>query len=203
MPMELQVKLLRALESREVQRVGGEEPIQTDVRVIAATNRDPRRAVEDGKLREDLLYRLLVFPIHVPPLRERDDDVDLLATHFLAQMNRQEGMRKELTSAARGRLRLHEWPGNVRELKHLMERAFIMASHDIDVDCLPVAVGPPATPDRESLGIRVGMTQAEAERVLTLATLERCGERKKAAETLGISLKTLYNRLKKYEVGAS
>ncbi|MGH7338050.1 MAG: sigma-54-dependent transcriptional regulator, partial [Myxococcota bacterium] len=105
MSAELQVKLLRALESSTVQRVGGNEPIPVDVRVIAATNRDPHPAVADGSLREDLLYRLLVFPIHMPPLRNRDDDLDLLADYFLAQHNRRGGTHKELTRAARERLR--------------------------------------------------------------------------------------------------
>ncbi len=202
MPIELQVKLLRALENREVQRIGGDAPIGVDVRVVAATNRDLRQAVDDGRLREDLLYRLLVFPIHVPPVRERGEDVDLLATHFLAQLNRKEGTRKEITRAARERLLLHEWPGNVRELKHQIERAFIMSPHQIDAGCLSIPEGSLSATSGASLEIRVGMPLAEAERMLTLATLDHFGEKKKAAEVLGISLKTLYNRLNGYKIGA-
>jgi DNA-binding NtrC family response regulator len=200
MPLELQVKLLRALESSAVQRVGGNELIPVDVRVVAATNRDPHPAVAEGTLREDLLYRLLVFPIHLPPLRSRDDDLDLLADHFLAQHNRREGTHKELTRAARERLRHHTWPGNVRELKNVIERAFIMADTDVDAECISVAGAATAPADSvENLGIRVGMSNEEVERILTLATLDHFGEKKRTAEVLGISLKTLYNRLKAYK----
>jgi DNA-binding NtrC family response regulator len=200
MSADLQVKLLRALESNTVQRVGGNDPIPVDVRVIAASNRDPHPAVADGSLREDLLYRLLVFPIHMPPLRNRDDDLDLLADYFLAQHNRRGGTHKELTRAARERLRHHPWPGNVRELRNVIERAFIMAETDVDAECISLAGAaiPPAAGD-ENLGIRVGMSNAEVERILTLATLDHFGEKKRTAEVLGISLKTLYNRLKAYK----
>ncbi|HKA13838.1 MAG TPA: sigma-54 dependent transcriptional regulator [Myxococcota bacterium] len=200
MSADLQVKLLRALESSTVQRVGGNEAIPVDVRVIAATNRDPHPAVADGTLREDLLYRLLVFPIQLPPLRNRDDDLDLLADHFLAQHNRRAGTHKELTRAARERLRHHTWPGNVRELKNVIERAFIMAETDVDAECITLAGDAvvPAAGD-ENLGIRVGMSNEEVERILTLATLDHFGEKKRTAEVLGISLKTLYNRLKAYK----
>jgi two-component system, NtrC family, response regulator AtoC len=200
MPVELQVKLLRALESSTVQRVGGNEPIPVDVRVVAATNRDPHRAVSDGSLREDLLYRLLVFPIHLPPLRSREGDLDLIANHFLAQLNRRESTHKELTRAARERLRHHTWPGNVRELKNVIERAFIMAETDVDAECISLAgaVSTSVNGD-ENLGIRVGMSNDEVERILTLATLDHYGEKKRTAEVLGISLKTLYNRLKAYK----
>jgi DNA-binding NtrC family response regulator len=204
MSADLQVKLLRALESSTVQRVGGNAPIPIDVRVIAATNRDPHPAVADGTLREDLLYRLLVFPIHLPPLRSRDDDLDLLAEHFLAQHNRRAGTHKELTRAARERMRHHSWPGNVRELRNVIERAFIVADTDLDAECISLAGAPgvPAAADgSENLGIRVGMSNAEVERILTLATLDHYGEKKRTADVLGISLKTLYNRLKAYKGG--
>jgi two-component system response regulator AtoC len=202
MSADLQVKLLRALESSTVQRVGGSEPIPVDVRVIAATNRDPHPAVADGTLREDLLYRLLVFPIHLPPLRSREDDLDLLADYFLAQHNRRAGTHKELTRAARERLRRHSWPGNVRELRNVIERAFIVAETDLDAECISLA-GAAAVPTgvdgAENLGVRVGMSNAEVERILTLATLDHYGEKKRTADVLGISLKTLYNRLKSYK----
>ncbi len=202
MPPELQVKLLCALENAEIQRIGGEETIRTDVRVVAATNRDPRRAVEDGVLREDLLYRLLVFPIQLPPLRSRPGDLDLIADQLLAQLNRRQGRRVELTRVARERLRLHDWPGNVRELKNVIERAFIMASDDIDAECISLGGTPCGSGGDENLGIRVGMSNAEVERILTLATLDHLGEKKKTAEVLGISVKTLYNRLKSYKSDA-
>ncbi len=200
MPVELQVKLLRALESNTVQRVGGNDSIAVDVRVIAATNRDPHPAVADGTLREDLLYRLLVFPIHLPPLRARDEDLDLLAEYFLAHHNRRAETHKELTRAARERLRRHTWPGNVRELRNVIERAFIVAETDLDAECISLAGAAAAPADAvENLGIRVGMSNAEVERILTLATLDHFGEKKRTADVLGISLKTLYNRLKAYK----
>src|SRR5437867_810022 len=121
MPHELQVKLLRVLETSKVTRIGGNEQIPVDVRVLAATNRKPEEAVAKGKLREDLLYRLNVFPIPLPPLRDRRDDVDLLAEHFLALLNKEHDTSKEFTRPALNRLRSHSWPGNVRELKNLVQ----------------------------------------------------------------------------------
>jgi len=201
MPLELQVKLLRVLESGTVQRIGGETLHEVDVRLVAATNRNPKKAVSDGKLREDLLYRLLVFPIELPPLRDRGDDIELLAHHFLNELNRQTEGRKRLSDGALERLRLHAWPGNVRELKHVIERAFIMSSDVIDSECLPSDGALPTTAESD-LGIEVGMSIPDAERRLVLATLERAsGDKKRAAEILGISLKTLYNRLNAYKSG--
>ncbi|HEY8121840.1 MAG TPA: sigma-54 dependent transcriptional regulator [Myxococcota bacterium] len=198
MPLDLQVKLLRALESREIQRIGGEHQIRVDVRVIAATNRDPRAAVAEGKLRQDLFYRLLVFPIQIPPLRERGDDILILADHFVEKRSREAGERRRLTAAAKQRLLLHDWPGNVRELENAVERACIMAEGDIGPECFPfVSSATPAT-GGDAVDVRVGETLASAERKLTLATLDRYAEKRRAAEVLGISLKTLYNRLKGY-----
>jgi DNA-binding NtrC family response regulator len=199
MPLELQVKLLRTLENHEVRRIGGDGSIAVDVRLIAATNRDVHEAVAEGNLRQDLLYRLLVFPIDLPPLRSRDDDVRLLANHFLAELNRKHDTSKELTRAALERLRLYDWPGNVRELQNAIQRAYIEATHDIDADSLPLAAPAAPADDPGGLGIRVGMSQAQAERILTLATLDHYPTKKEAAEALGISLKTLYNRLNTYK----
>jgi DNA-binding NtrC family response regulator len=199
MPVELQVKLLRVLETGRVLRVGGNEPVQVDVRVIAASNRPPQQVVTEGKLREDLYYRLNVFPIALPPLRERQDDVALLAEHFLEELNKaaKDTPPKAFTRAALDRLRAHGWPGNVRELKNVVQRAHILAPNDIGVDSLPLGV----VEERlgTSLSIRVGTPIDEAERRMILATLEHCaGDKKKAAELLKISLKTLYNRLNVY-----
>jgi DNA-binding NtrC family response regulator len=124
MPLELQVRLLRVLETRMIVRVGAEQEIQTDVRIIAATNRDPEQAVADGKLRQDLLYRLAVFPLEVPALRERGSDVSLLAGAFLAELSRIDGVEKNFTTRALDALEQHSWPGNVRELKNAVERAY-------------------------------------------------------------------------------
>jgi two-component system, NtrC family, response regulator AtoC len=198
MPIDLQVKLLRVLETGAFLRVGGSDPIKVDVRVIAASNRKPEEAVRDGKLREDLLYRLNVFPVHLPALRERGDDVVLLADHFLQELNQATPPPKEFTRAALDRLRLHSWPGNVRELRNVVQRAFILSSDDIGVDALPVGVVEEKLGG--SLAIRVGTSIEEAERRLILATLEHCeGDKKKASEILQISLKTLYNRLNVYK----
>src|SRR5512143_1119344 len=137
MPQELQVKLLRVLETGTLMRVGGTDPIKVDVRVLAATNRRPDEAVAQGKLRQDLLYRLNVFPIEIPPLRDRGDDVQLLAEQFLDEMNKTHGTDKVLTRACLERLRRHKWPGNVRELKNVVQRAYILAEGDVGIDALP------------------------------------------------------------------
>jgi len=197
-PIELQVKLLRVLETGTVMRVGGTEPIKVNVRVIASTNRRPEEAVAGGKLREDLLYRLNVFPIHLPTLWERREDIELLAEHFLDLLNKQEKTSKQFTRAALERLRTHRWPGNVRELKNTLQRAYILAEQDIGVDALPLGVSEESP--GSSLMMKVGTTIAEAERRLILATLEHFeGDKKKAADSLKISLKTLYNRLSAYK----
>ena len=198
MPIDLQVKLLRVLETGVVLRVGGSEHVCVDVRVVAATNRPPEQAVAAGKLREDLFYRLNVFPLELPPLREREDDLVLLADHFLDELNRQcADPPKSFTRAALERLRGHAWPGNVRELRNVVQRAFILAPNDISVDALPLGVAEERLGN--TLAIRVGTPIEEAERRLILATLEQCcGDKRKAAEALRISLKTLYNRLHSY-----
>jgi two-component system response regulator AtoC len=200
MPIELQVKLLRVLETGAITRVGATDPMPVDVRVVTASNRDPQEAVADGTLREDLLYRLNVFPIHLPPLRERGDDVDLLAQFFLDCVNQREGTSKHMSDSALERLRELPWPGNVRELKNVVERAAILADGIISPEELPepdprrVAASPESV-----LQVRVGSSIADVERRLILATLEELGgDKKRASAVLGISLKTLYNRLNVY-----
>ncbi len=199
MPAELQVNLLRVLETGSVTRVGGNREIPVDVRIIAATNRNPDVAVREGQLREDLYYRLMVYPLRVPPLRERPEDVLQLAEHFLAQQNDAYGTAKRLTEAAATRLAAHSWPGNVRELKHAIQRMYINADGDLDADTIPAGFERPPLWDRNSLDLSVGTPIAEAERRLVLATLEHFGgDKKLAAQTLGVSLKTIYNRLNSY-----
>jgi two-component system, NtrC family, response regulator AtoC len=196
--VDIQVRLLRALETSAVTRVGGTEAIKVDVRIVAATSRRVEEAVASGQLREDLYYRLNVFPIQLPPLRERGDDLDLLAEKFLAELNLAEGTNKHFTRACVERLHRHSWPGNVRELQNVIRRAFILAEEDVGVDSLPLGVTEeiPAA----SLVTRVGTPIAEMERRFILATLEHCdGNKKKAADILKISLKTLYNRLNEYK----
>lgn len=201
MPLELQVKLLRVLETGEVTRIGGTQSKGVNVRVISATNRQAERAVAEGKLREDLLYRLNVFPIEMPPLRERGDDVELLTTNFLDALNQKQGTTKRLTGAAMEKLRGHAWPGNVRELKNLLERAYIMAGDRIEASHVPLERRlPPVVPDQGRLTFEVGTSLDESEKALIMATLaHHGGNKREAAEVLGVSLKTLYNRLKEYE----
>ena len=201
MPLDLQVKLLRVLETGTFMRVGSTQVQEADVRLIAATNRNPLEAVAIGKLREDLLYRLNVFPIHLPALRDRSEDVPLIAEHFLAQIGEREGDRKRFAPDVLASLVDYRWAGNVRELRNVVYRAYVMATGStITEGCLPQAYGSTGSVSGAPvLTIRVGTTLAEADRQLTLATLEHCGRHKeKTAATLGISLKTLYNRLKEY-----
>ena len=199
MPPELQVKLLRVLETNTFMRVGSTQALSTDVRIIAATNRPPERAVAEGKFREDLYHRLNVFPIQLPSLRERGQDIELLAQVFLHELNRIEGTNKRFSPAALQRLCAMSWPGNVRELKNYVQRAYIL-SDEIVEEVEPVhPEAAPGASDSGTLVLRVGMTLAEVERRVTLATLQHCGNVKRsAAKMLGISLKTLYNRLEAY-----
>ena len=236
MPLDLQVKLLRVLETGRFMRVGSTQSLEADVRVIAATNRQPEQAVSAGKLREDLLYRLNVFPIDLPPLRDRLSDVPLLAQHFLAGIVAQEGQTKRFSPKALDRLGCYHWPGNVRELRNVVQRAYVMASGDvIDEEWLPQpqagapVASPPApkpaparspqapaaaesaaahapvaaTPSGETLTLPIGISMAQAERLLIEATLRHHKyQKERTAAVLGISLKTLYNRLKEYAAEA-
>jgi two-component system, NtrC family, response regulator AtoC len=198
MPLALQVKLLRVLETSNIARVGSEKTFPIDVRIIAATNRGLEEAVAEGKLREDLLYRLNVFPIPLPPLRERGDDVERLAEHFLGELNAAAGTTRKLSAAGRERVRTCSWPGNLRELRNVMQRAFILAEGDGDVDPVPeAAAGAAGVP---AVSLPVGTPLATAERLLIEATLGHLnGDKKKVASTLKISLNTLYARLGEYK----
>lgn len=199
MPLDLQVKLLRVLETGQFMRVGTNREIACDIRLIAATNRNPEQAVAEGRLREDLYYRLSVFPLELPPLRERGDDILLLADRFLAAENHAAGTAKTFSAAARDAIARYPWPGNVRELKNYVRRAFIMAETDVlEADVLQPQVSLGAA-DSGQVAVPVGASLAEAERRIILATLARCGGvRKQTAAVLGISPKTLYNRLEEY-----
>ncbi len=205
MPLDLQVKLLRVLESGTFMRVGGSDVLECDVRVIAATNRPPMRAVAEGRLREDLFYRLNVFGIHLPPLRERREDIGLLAEHFLAEMNRSERASKHFSREAIERLAAHSWSGNVRELRNAVQRAFVMAEGEmIEPACLPAEPAPESAESASESMSSVGASLVEVERRVILATLaQHNGHKARTSETLGISLKTLYNRLKEYGVDKS
>ena len=201
MPMEMQTRLLRVLETRRFYRVGANVELSTDVRVIAASNRCPLQAVRSGQLREDLLYRLAVFPIELPPLRSRGNDVELLAGHFLDELNAQAGTHKQLTAHSRMTLKQHSWPGNVRELRNCIERAFILGDQALELAPLIQSQSSRAAgaDDRERLEIRVGSRIHDMERSLIEATLDYFqGNKRRAADALGCSLKTLYNKLNGY-----
>ena len=204
MPLALQVKLLRVLETGTFMRVGSTTPQETDVRVIAASNRDPAQAVTGGALREDLFYRLNVFPIDLPPLRERRGDVPLLVGHFLHEIGQREGAFKQALPEALERLAQYRWPGNVRELRNVLQRAYVMTSGGaIGDQWLPrdVLVDPARCAGDGKLEVPLGTPLAAVERQLILATLEHYGHQKeRTAAALGVSLKTLYNRLKEYGV---
>lgn len=195
MSFALQVKLLRVLETGTFVRVGSTQPIATDVRILAATNKQPGKAVVEGKFREDLYHRLNVFPIHVPPLRERATDLEMLAEHFLDQLNATEHSAKRFGASATASLYQHTWPGNVRELKNYVQRAYLLADAVIDNDPQPEA----SADEDDEITVKIGTPLDEIEERVTMATLARCGHvKKRAAEILGISLKTLYNRLEGY-----
>src|SRR5258707_1015230 len=202
MPLDMQTRLLRVLEMRKFYRVGASTQFASDVRIIASTNRCPLQAVQNGLLREDLLYRLAVFPVDMPPLRERGGDVELLAEHFLAELNAQGGTQKRLSALARMMLKQHTWPGNVRELKNCIERAYILC--DAVLELAPLIPGGAARDgepngDRERLNIRVGSRIHDMERSFIEATLDYFkGNKRRAADALGCSLKTLYNKLNGY-----
>jgi transcriptional regulator with PAS, ATPase and Fis domain len=209
MPIGTQAKLLRVLEERKLRRLGARNEQDVDVRVLAATNRNPEEAVADGKLRSDLFYRLNVFHIHLPPLREHTDDIPDMVEAMIADMNLKHGRRVNgVSPAVMERLKQHDWPGNARELRNLTERAVILANDggQIEVAQLPPTFGrvhasvAVAAGDANSVTVRVGSTVDEAERLLILRTLEFTGQNKtRAAEMLGVSLKTLHNKLKEYE----
>jgi len=200
MPLDLQVKLLRALETGRIARVGGSAEVPVDVRVVAATNRDPLQAVVDGKLREDLYYRLAVFVMRLPALRERGDDATLIAQHYLEDLNRRYRTSKVFGADARALLREAHWPGNVRELRNCVERGFIMAEREITLDTPRMATpaGGRIGPDG-CIRFPLGSSIADVEREMILATIQHFGgSKRRAADALGLSRKTVYNKLAEY-----
>ena len=200
MPIDMQVKLLRVLEAGTFLRVGGDEEVKVDVRLVAATNRDLDSAVKQGNLREDLMYRLAVFPVRVPPLRERSSDIEMLALHFLQALNEKERTQKNFSRNSLDVIRSYSWPGNVRELKNVVQRAFILATDTLDVEeCISDLAAKKPTVHEGYLNFFVGTPLADAQKEIILATLKHySGNKRLTAEALGISLKTLYNRLKEY-----
>jgi transcriptional regulator with PAS, ATPase and Fis domain len=195
-PVELQARLLRVVETGTLLRVGGEIALQTDVRVIASSNRAPETAMREGRLRRDLYYRLSVFPIHLPPLRNRPGDISLLARAFLAELNHEHGTVKQLPAEVLAAFERYDWPGNVRQLRNTMQRAFILAGEGKDIRYMP---GDGAAHAQAEVPTMVGKSLDELNREMILAALAHYGNRRKTAAALGISLKTLYNRLNLYK----
>ena len=201
MPISLQPKLLRILEDSQVRRVGASRTLDVDVRVLAATNREPLKAIEAGQLRQDLFYRLGVFNLELTPLRERVVDVRLLATHFISQFNRKHGLAAvDLSPEAMDKMEAYAWPGNVRELRNVIERAVVLAeTGQIKDRHLPASLDGTAHP--EEIVLPPGVTAEEAERIVILRTLETVGNNKaEAARRLGVDVKTIRNRLKSYGI---
>jgi transcriptional regulator with PAS, ATPase and Fis domain len=200
---------LRVLEDRKLRRLGSKVETVVDVRVLAATNKAPEQAVASGQLRNDLYYRLNVFNIHMPPLREHKEDLGALVQALLAEMSQKHGRNVQLVSEAVMNLfQNYSWPGNVRELRNALERAVIVCEGSvIETRHLPPGFGQapvrPAAYDVNAVHLGVGTTVEEAERLLIIKTLESTNNNKtRAAEILGISLKTLHNKLKEYGTAA-
>lgn len=207
MPVGTQAKLLRVLEERKLRRLGARTEQEVDVRVLAATNRDPAEAVAKGQLRSDLYYRLNVFHIDLPPLREHMDDLPPMAEAMVSEMNQKHNRKVSgLGQSILDRMMAYDWPGNARELRNTIERAVILCPDGMPLDAghLPPTFGKgqsqtPQVLDASVVPVRVGTTVGEAERLLILRTLESTGQNKtRAAEILGVSLKTLHNKLKEY-----
>jgi DNA-binding NtrC family response regulator len=201
-PQTLQVKLLRALQEHEVMPIGSSLPIKFDARIIAATNRDLEKEVKEGNFREDLFYRLNVIEIFLPPLRERREDIPLLAKHFVTKLSREQNTaEKHISKEAMTALINYTWQGNIRELNNAIERAFILSETEIEVENLPMRVREGANAAfemRDSEGLRP--TLEEMERRYIMEILESVNDDKtEAANILGIDLSTLYRKLKKYE----
>jgi len=204
MPAPTQAKLLRVLEDRKVRRLGSKTETPVDVRVLAATNKDPEQAVGSGQMRQDLYFRLNVFHINLPPLREHKEDISLLVEHILRDINAKHGKNvKGIGAEVMDVFMSHTWPGNIRELRNVLERSAIMCEKDlITRACLPGEFGKTSAKGPSDLGgIRfpIGTTVDAMERELILQTLNATGNNKtRAADLLGISLKTLHNKLKEY-----
>ncbi|MDR2898553.1 MAG: sigma-54 dependent transcriptional regulator [Spirochaetaceae bacterium] len=200
----VQIKILRVLQDRKFERVGGEETIEVDVRLITATNKDLEKEIADGKFREDLYYRLNVVNIHVPPLRERKDDIPLLVTAFLQEFAQENGKDIEgIDARARAALYGYEWPGNIRQLRNCIESAVVMSTGKcITMDDLPPTLR--QVTESDSIIIPMGTTMEEAEKTIIRQTLfANNGNKSKTADVLGIGRKTLHRKLEEYEEKSS
>lgn len=218
MPTELQVYLLRVTETHTLTRVGGSREIPLDVRVIAASNRDMQQAIAEGDLRSDLYFRLLEFPLTVPPLRERHEDIALLAEYFIRRLNERYGTQKSLSEPSLKQLGLRSWSGNVRELQHVMHHQYVLSADaaEIEIDIEPEQLlqrrsfdgkhhdmdgseSTRPTVHDDTVSFNVGATLEDVERTVLLKTLAHChNDKRQTARVLGVSLKTVYNKLERY-----
>ena len=202
-PLHIQVKLLRVLENRAFERIGGSETIITDARVVAATNRDLKKMVEEGTFREDLFYRLDVVSLEIPPLRERKEDIPLLVKHYLDVFNKENGKDIGITETAMASLCAYAWPGNIRELRNCVERMVVLCRGKmIDLENLPVDIREGVTPGIAKTVLSQPSCDLECnEKMLIERALNECGgNRTKAAEKLGISRRTLHRKLHTYNL---
>jgi DNA-binding NtrC family response regulator len=204
MPLELQSRLLRVLETKRLSRVGSSADVPIDVRVLASTNRPANQAISEGRLREDIYYRLAVLTVHLPPLRERGDDILILADFFLSELNLRNGTHKRLSEELRERFLRHRWPGNVRELRNAVERAYILCDGELNLSEAEMPTLRSAedggSSDGENIQMPIGATLEQIERTFILATLKHFeGDKRRTADVLGCSLKTLYNKLHAYQ----
>lgn len=205
-PLSFQAKLLRAIQEQEFERVGGTKPIKVDVRIISTSNRDMKEAVAQKKIREDLFFRLNVMPIHLPPLRERKEDILPLAEYFIEKLCQENHKNKKIiTPDAKKRILAYDWPGNVRELANILERAVVLNTSD-RISAEEIYLNNPFGPfsdTKEEGPLPVGMTLQELEKRLIIETLQKMNNnRTKTAETLGISVRTLRNKLQEYNIKA-
>ena len=201
MPLEAQAKLLRVLESHEIDRVGGDRPIKIDVRVIAATNANLLELVDEGKFREDLFYRLDVIGLPLPPLRERANDIPPLVHYYLTRLKQQYNIHKVLDTAAAQKLMNYSWPGNIRQLRNVLERAYLLSVGDnIGAEDILLRAAPQHEPvDKSRDPVQFNGTLGDLEMNVILDTLERTnGNKTEAARILGIGTKTLYRKLEKH-----
>ena len=205
MPLHLQVHLLRALETHSIRRIGGTDDIPVDVRIISATNRLPEKARQEGKLREDLYYRLAEFPMRISPLRERPEDILPIAVVFLKRLNERYGTERWFPTDIEDLLTRYSWPGNVRELKNAIQRAYILAEGDLVRPEIPShRLSGPLGETASTITFAVGTSLEEIERRMLFKTLAFYNDNKaKAADALGITTKTIYNRLAGYQAKAA
>jgi len=198
---QVQIKLLRVLQEKKFERVGGEETLEVDIRILSATNRDLKNEIEKGNFREDLFYRLNVVNIHVPPLRDRKEDVELLSAAFLKEFSEENGKKIEgIDQKARIALYKYNWPGNIRELRNCIESAVVMCKGSmITLDDMPPSIG--NSSDENSIMIPIGISMDNAEKEIIKATLfHENGNKTKTAEILGIGRKTLHRKISEYNI---